>query len=287
MPIAARQPAYTARLPRGSWLAWRPGLDTWVALASVGAMWLVHLVAHRIEPVNPVVAESLLLFVGAIVLATLLPVWLVWHRMRRDLEDLGFTLRRVWLAVGLGAVIGLGSLPPFWNAAAAYGIDPVSQTWAQLLGVWEPLFVYGWLQLRLRDGLGELPAPLLAAVGYGLYHLGTEPLQDTMFRVVFALVFAIAFALTRNLLVLLPIGWGLATGLMGIAAGEAYGIDSIALRVVVVVLQAAIVVIAYRRHPGDLDPDLASTTAPDDRGAAELRARSDRARRRRGGAADR
>lgn len=279
MPAAARLPAYTTRLPPGTWLAWRPGLDTWVALASVGAMWLVHFAAQLIDPLNPTVAESLLLFLGAILLATLLPVWLVWHRMRRDLDDLGFTLRRVWLAVGLGAVIGLGSLPPFWNAAATLGIDPVSQTWAQLLVVWEPLFVYGWLQLRLRDGFGELPAPLLAALCYGLYHLGTEPIPDTLFRVAFGLVFAIAFALTRNLLVLVPIGWGLATGLMGIAAGEAYGIDTIALRVVVVLLQAAIVIMAYRRHPGDLDSRPARTT-PDDRGAAELRARADRARHR-------
>lgn len=279
MPAAARLPGYTLRLPRGSWIVWRPGLDTWVALGSVGAMWLVHLVAHAVGPVNPTVAESLLLFLGAILLATLLPVWLVWHRMRRDLDDLGFTLRRVWLAVGLGVVIGLGSLPPFWNAAAAVGIDPVSQTWAQLLAVWEPLFVYGWLQLRLRDAFGEVPAPLLAAGCYALYHLGTEPVPDTLFRVGFGLVFALAFAVTRNLLVLVPIGWGLATGLMGIAAGEAYGIDTIALRVVVLVLQAAIVVLAYRRHPGDRDPD-PHRTAPDDRGAAELRARADRARHR-------
>lgn len=276
----SRLPAYTTALPPWSWVVWRPGLDTWIALASVAGMWVLHLVRHWLTPINPVAAQSLLLFFGAVLLATVLPTWVVWHRMRRDLDDLGLQLRRVWLAVTITVVVGLASLPGFWNAAAAAVIDPVSQSWGQILGMWEPFFLYAWVQLRMRDAFGEIPAPVIAAICYGLYHLGTEPLADVWFRMGFALVLGLGFAVTRTLLTLLPFTWAISSGLIGIARGDVHGVNEIALAAVLLIIQVGIVIFAYRHHPGDRDPDR-GRTAPDDRGATEIRARMDRERHRR------
>jgi|GEM_PF-478577 len=274
-------PAYTRPIPSRTWLAWRPGLDTWIAIASVAVMWIVHGVNQALVDVNPVVGESILLFVGAILLGVALPVWVVWHRMRRDLEDLGLTMRRVWLAAVISLLVTLGTLPAFWSAAAAAGIDPIGQTWGQMLGMWEPFFVFAWLQLRFRDAFGEVPAPVLAGVAYGLYHIGTEPLQNSFFRMGLAVVLGIAFAGTRSLLTMLPFTWPFATALISIYDGRGYGIDAMALRVVILVIQVGIIVLAYRRHPGDPTPD-PGVLARDDRGAAEIKARAERARRRDG-----
>lgn len=277
-------PPWTTPIPSRTWLAWRPGLDTWIAVGAVLVMWLVHVVDNLLAPVNPVVGESILLFVGAILVGVLLPVWVVWHRMRRDLDALGLTMRRIWLAVIISLLVTVGSLPAFWSAAAAAGIDPIGQTWGQMLGMWEPLFLYGFLQLRFRDAFGEVPAPVLAGIAYGLYHVGTEPVQNSFFRMALAIVLGVAFSGTRSLWTMLPFTWAFATALIGIYDGQGFGVDAIALRVVVLVIQIGIVVMAYRRHPGDDKPDpgirALEVAETDDRGAAELRARAERARRR-------
>lgn len=250
----------TTRLPSRTWVAWRPGLDTWIAVGSVLAMWSVFGIEHALARSAPLVGQSIQVFVGIILVGTALPVLVVWHLMRRDLDALGLEMHRTGLAMLIGSVVALGSLPAFWNAAAGAGIDPVSQTWAQVLSIWEPLFVFGWLQLRFRDAWGELAAPVLAGGAYALYHLGTEPLPDTLFRLVFGVILGIAFATTRNLLTLLPCAWAFATAPISIAHGQAYGTDTIALRAVVLAIQIGIVAMAYWNHPGDSHADPARQT---------------------------
>lgn len=280
-------PAYTTPLPSRTWFAWRPGLDTWIAVGSVLVMWLAHGINHALAEVNPVVGESILLFVGAIMTGVAVPVWIVWHRMRRDLDELGLTMRRIWLSVIISLLVTLGTLPAFWAAAAAAGIDPIGQTWGQMLGMWEAFFLFGWLQLRFRDAFGEIAAPVAAGIAYGMYHLGTEPLQNSLFRMALAMVIGAAFSGTRSLWTMLPFTWPFATALVDIYDGHGYGTDTIALRVVVLVIQIGIVIVAYRRHPGDgkPDPGILGSNLPveeylPDRGAAELKARAERARRR-------
>ncbi len=278
--VLKRLPAYTQPVRETRLFAWTPGLDTWIALASVLGMWLLHLIEHWLAPTHPTVGESILLFAGAVLLAFLLPTWIVWHRMRRDLDDLGLQLRRTWLAAAISAVVVLVALPGFWLAAGSVGVDPMSQLIGQLLGVWEPFFLFAWVLLRMRDAFGEIAAPVIAALAYGFYHLGTEALADSLFRVGLALLPAIAFAVTRSLLAVLPFTWAMVTGLVSMARGIEYTVDQTALAVVLLIIQVGIVIFSYRRHPGDLVKDRGSN-APDDRGASEIRARASREKYRR------
>lgn len=77
---------------------------------------------------------------------------------------------------------------------------------AGALSLFEPLFIFGWLQSRLEKDYGVLPAILLAAAGFALYHVGYLPVQisDQFYS---AVLFAVAFRLTRNLLVCWPALW--------------------------------------------------------------------------------
>lgn len=268
---------YTSPLPARTWITWRPGRDTLIAAGSVLVMWAVYLAQSLLLEVNPVAAISLFVALGMLALSTGLPVYVVWHRMRRDADDLGFTTRRMWLAVVVSVVIGLGSLPAFWSAAAGAGINPVDHTWVSILSVWEPLFVFGWLQLRFRDAFGELPAPLLAGLCCGIYHLGSTELANAAFYAGLAVVLGALFALSRNLFTVVPITWALATGIATIGAGARSDVNSVALLALVLIAQAAIVIVAYRRHPGD--PRGSDPQPADDRGATELRMRAERAAR--------
>ena len=46
--------------------------------------------------------------------------------------------------------------------------------------MWEPFFVYGWLQLRFERAFGVIPGIALAAVCFGAYHIGTFPLSGVV-----------------------------------------------------------------------------------------------------------
>ncbi len=271
-------PPYTDRLPARTWVRFRPGLDTLIAGASVLVMWAAYLTQSLLIEVSPTAGLSIFIAVGMLGLSTLLPVWVVWFRMRRDSDDLGFTMRRMWLAVVVSVVVGLGSLPAFWSSAASAGVNPVDHTWVSILSVWEPLFVFAWLQLRFRDAFGELPAPLLAGLCCGLYHLGSTSVADAAFYAGLATVLGILFALSRNLFTVVPISWALTSGIATIAAGARSDVNSVALLALVLAAQVGIVVVAYRRHPGDRER--ADAVPADDRGATELRLRAERERRR-------
>ncbi|MFW6599063.1 CPBP family glutamic-type intramembrane protease [Propionibacteriaceae bacterium Y2011] len=241
--------AWTEPLPARTWVAWRPGRDTWLALVSVVAMWASYYGQGVVGESNSLAGFAMFIVLIMIVLGTLVPVVVVIRLMRRPLADIGLTLRRWWLALVISLIVGGGSIPALWSAAGEAGLDPLPHMVANMLMVWEPMFVYGWLQLRFRDAFGELPAPILAALGFGAYHLGSVDLPTVLFFTAFGLVFAIAFAFTRNLLSLAPLTWAVTSGIGTISAGVTFGWSEAAILVVPALLQVVIVVIAWRTRP--------------------------------------
>ncbi len=51
------------------------------------------------------------------------------------------------------------------------GVSLLPQILANVFMLWEPFFVFGWLQLRFERAFGILPGILLAGIAMGTYHL--------------------------------------------------------------------------------------------------------------------
>lgn len=230
--------------PKVGVVGFQPRRATWIALATVLAMWAVYFGNTRWTESHPIWALLTYFVVGNIVLATLVPALVV--RGDGGLARLGFTRTKLWWAVGVSIVFSAGSLPQALNLAGDAGVD----LWPNLayngLILWEPLFVYGWLQLRFREAFGWLLAPLLAAGAFGLYHVGSVPVATALGFAGIGLVFGIIFSLIPNMLVLFPLTWAVSSTIGTLQSGLAFGWDVVVMGAVVLVVQIAVLVTVGR-----------------------------------------
>ncbi|GGE39940.1 hypothetical protein GCM10011391_18450 [Pullulanibacillus camelliae] len=80
------------------------------------------------------------------------------------------------------------------------------------LMLWQPFFIYGWLQLRFENAFGPIPSIILSGLCYGLNHLGTLPASILLPYIGLGLFFGLVFKLAEsNLFVLFPMTWMVGT----------------------------------------------------------------------------
>ena len=243
---------YEAPIARRRATALEPTRRTWLAFGSVPAMWL----CYWGEPVlrEWSVLLSLLLFLGGgcLLVATVLPLT-VTRAEGRNLSGLGITRHR-WRWALLVALVSVGSMPALLARADADGLDPSIHLLYNLTALWEPLFLFGWLQLSFEEAFGFLTAPVLTAIAFGIYHLGSVPVGTAAGFAAFGLVLGALFALTNNLLSMWPLTWSISSGIGSIDAGLGFGWDAVAVGVVVLLVQLVLFVAfasagrGYSRH---------------------------------------
>jgi membrane protease YdiL (CAAX protease family) len=142
---------------------------------------------------------------------------------RRPISALGITVRHWLPSLLLGLLLSLERVSPLlfarpptralheWLPMAVIGIA----------SLFEPLFVFGWLQLRFEKDFGVLPAVLLAALGFAVYHIGFMPEQMSA-QFGSAVLYGVAFRLTNNLLVTWPLLWGTTSAMLCIGQGVCF-----------------------------------------------------------------
>lgn len=225
-------------LPRRHVLTWAPGVDTAIAAGTLLAFWACYWAGTVVHPG--------FLYAGILVVGTLVPAWVVLRLRREGLAGLGLTRRRLLPALIVSAVLGAGSAYQLVTVASAQGVPLLPHLLGNLVVLWEPLFVIGWLYLRWERAFGWLPAIVLVGVGFVLQHLGSVPVGAAIGFGAFALVAAVLFALVRNLLVLWPLFYPVASGIGTLQGGFAMGWEDVAVGVVLLLAQLAILA-AVRR----------------------------------------
>lgn len=221
---------------------WRPGQDTAVALATALLMIPVYFLGTHAKNSS----AGLLVFTifGNGFLNVLFPAYYLLVIRKAGPEELGITTRRLWLAVLLSVVCSVFMAKGLQRELASHrDIDLLPQLIFNAVILWEPFFVFGWLQLRFERAFGILPGIVLAALSFGAYHLGTYPLSGVASLVVFGLVFAILFRTTKNLLTLWPATWAVVSSIGTIQGNMRFGWNEIAIYTAILVVQ--IVAIAW------------------------------------------
>ncbi len=181
-------------------------------------------------------AQAVFSLFGILGIATLLP-GLVIRSQGGSLNSLGMTRRRLGVSLSISAFFAIGSLPAYF--ASAPGTSALPHLADGLLNLWEPLFVFGWLQLRFEDAFGWLPAPLIASACFAAYHLGSLPADALGPLAAWGAVVGVLFAFTRNLFVVFPLAWGVATAI-GAPAGSSGGWTQVALAAGLILVQVAV-----------------------------------------------
>ncbi len=232
-------------------MRWHPTRNSAIALGTEAGMIIAYAILGQNSNNMGVAALIGLLVVP--VLAVVVPVLWTLFAEHQDLSALGITSHRWLPSVLISVVFSLLILSPILFVT---GFTATPERWlpmaaAGAVSLFEPLFIFGWLQLRFERDFGILPAILLGALGYALYHIGYMPgMMTAQFQS--AVVFAVAFRFTMNLLVAWPLLWATITAWMCIGSNACFynwGMVSGSglVFVVEVILIAAVSLMARRR----------------------------------------
>lgn len=192
-------------------IRWRPGRD----LIAVAAAWV--LVTGSLWTATHVIGSTVAggmayFFLYGVLAATVfgLGIPLYWTVVvrRRPISDLGITARLLGVSLILQVIfaalqfiptLAQSQPPPF-----AEFLPLVALSLA--IGFFEAVFWRGWVQLRLEDAFGIIPAILLGALIYAAYHIGYGmALSEIGFLFLIGVLYAVIFRLTKSLFILWPL----------------------------------------------------------------------------------
>lgn len=219
-------------------VTWAPGSDTLIALATLLGFWACYWAGSTIHVA--------FLYGGILVPGTVVPAYTVLRHRREGLAGLGITRRFLLLSLLVSVVLGAGSAFQLFALAAEQGVPVLPHLLGNLMVLWEPLFVFGWLYLRWERAFGWLPAIVLVGAGFALQHVGSVPLPAALGFGAFALAFAVVFALVRNLVILWPLFYPVASGIGTLQAGVTMGWGAVVAGAVLLVVQLAIITLIWR-----------------------------------------
>jgi len=225
------------------WFGWEPTKDTVAAVITeivmIGAFFtLNHLLAGNVLNL----LYELIMFLAIVIF----PVWwIVWYR-GQPLSELGITKKHWAPSLVISILLFLFFLSGLWKNYGSNGSLPAILVFG-LVSLWEPFFVYGWLQLRFDRAFGIIPGMALAGICIGVYHIGTDPAGTVLMFIMLGIVFAAIFRLTSSLLILWPLVWGAATAFSMLQGGRIFGWDDALFMALILAIQAGFIFYAWKR----------------------------------------
>lgn len=169
-------------------------------LLSVAMMWLGGEVASII------LRDALMI----VLLGFFTPLYYIVVVKKQSLSVLGLHKNRLAASLAINIVAGGALLAMFvsknteaivFTQGSFYAV-----TYIFVAGIFEMVFIYGFLRHELDRAFGILPAIFLTAVFYSLHHAGFQPEFAKLFFV--GVMYVAAFYFTRSLFALFPCFWG-------------------------------------------------------------------------------
>ena len=102
--------------------------------------------------------------------------------------------------------------------------------------------------MRFERAFGYIFAPLGSGAALAAYHIGSTAPPDLLVLGVVGATFGVAFAFTRNLLVVFPFAWWVASTMGTVAAGYTLDWTMVFVFGVIVAIQLGLIVAAARRR---------------------------------------
>lgn len=152
--------------------------------------------------------DVLMIFGLGIVFVTLY----VNRKGKETISDIGFSKRKLKLSIVLDLILAAGLLAMFMQDGIPEGTVILSlgnlfaAVYILTAGIFEMLFIYGFLRMSFEKAFGIIPAILLTSVFYSFHHAGFQPEFLHLFLV--GLMYCSVFYITRNMLIIFPFFWG-------------------------------------------------------------------------------
>jgi len=227
------------------WFAFNPTSDTIAAtitalIMSCGGYYLlVHLPeGSTLQLVYRIIFELLLV---------IFPVWWICHYKNESFAEIGFTRKNLAASLVISTAITLLFLYFVFRHFSQYGIALVPHFLMNAIILWEPFFLFAWLQLRFDRAFGIIPDILLAGTCLGAYHIGTYELPLVLSLAVFGIVFAAIFRLTENIFIMWPLTWSTASAEGSLEGGFLFGWNDVVVATFILAVQLAFIVFTWRK----------------------------------------
>ncbi len=227
------------------WFKWEINIDLLVAIITlILTAFAYYGNGHWFE--SSEVLTLLIFIIGTnIVVNVIFPIWWVAFYRKQSLADLGVTKKGWIMSIGLGIILAL--IRSYHLPALVNGINWVPHIIFSAIILWEPFFVFGWLQSRYEKAFGVLPGILLAAFSMAFYHIGTYPFHDLIKLFLIYLISAACYRIKKNLLVLWPVYWSISSSVNSLSGGMRFGWDAVVVYSVVLAIQLCYLCYALKK----------------------------------------
>lgn len=138
------------------------------------------------------------------------PIYYILFIKKKDLSVLGIHKKKLTVSLAINVITGISLLAMFiskntqdisFNINSFYAV-----TYILVAGIFEMVFIYGFLRYEFERALGILPAILITAAFYSLHHAGFQPEFSKLFFV--GIMYVTVFYFTQNIFSIFPFFWG-------------------------------------------------------------------------------
>ncbi|MDE7333506.1 MAG: hypothetical protein K2O16_15050 [Lachnospiraceae bacterium] len=145
-----------------------------------------------------------------LLLGFFLPLYYLLVIQKKSLAVLGFHKEKLAVSLAVNVTAGAGLLAVFAGKSTEtlifdkYSFYAIAYIFAA--GIFEMVFIYGFLRYEFERAFGILPAIFMTAVFYSLHHAGFQPEFKKLFFV--GIMYVTVFYLTKNIFCIFPFFWG-------------------------------------------------------------------------------
>ena len=138
------------------------------------------------------------------------PIYYILITKKKDLSVLGVHKNKLTASLAINVITGISLLAMFiskntedivFDKNSFYAI-----TYILVAGIFEMVFIYGFLRYEFERAFGILPAILITAIFYSLHHAGFQPEFIKLFFV--GIMYVTIFCFTQNIFSIFPFFWG-------------------------------------------------------------------------------
>lgn len=175
-----------------------------------GSLMIVLSILMNCFPDNEVAQILLRDVLMIFLLGFIFPLYFTLIRQKEDLSVLGIHKNKlmrslliniIFAAALLAIFLKEKSQPVAFNLQSFYVISYILAA-----GIFEMIFIYGFLRYQFERSFGMIPAIILTAVFYSFHHAGFQPEFPKLFWV--GIMYVVVFYITHNIFIIFPFFWG-------------------------------------------------------------------------------
>ncbi len=225
------------------WFNWEMSIDIDVVLLTQAWMIWVYYLASK----TAYLGMSLPVLIMHILINVVLPiVWIIYIR-KNSPEDLGITRNNlrasIIISLIFSTIVFIIFRPQVVNTQNLHFLMLYNA-----LALWEPFFLFGWLQLRFDKAFGIIPGILLTALCFAAYHIGIYPIANLSVLLISGVLLASIFRYTMNIIVMWPLTWAFMSIVKAMIGNSPILISDLSMIIAALTIQMGLIILIVLRR---------------------------------------